>query len=107
MRIDQRFERIVGDCSFVRLAVERTLDARRRIRMMLLRAVKPIRQRRLSNPGIFWSHVIRHEIEKNLHALLVRFRDEFLIVLNRSKMRIDRVQIHRAITVIILSRAIF
>ena len=50
--------------------------------------------------------MIGHKVEKDLYALFVGFRHECLIILNRTEMRIDGVQIYRSITVVILSRAI-
>ena len=38
---------------------------------MLQRAVKPVRQRRIQNPGMLRADVVRHGVKENLHVLLV------------------------------------
>ena len=50
--------------------------------------------------------MVRDNIEENLHPLLVRRGDEFLIFAKRSQMRVDRVEIDGSIAVIVLRRAI-
>ena len=47
-------------------------------------------------------HMVRHNIEQNFHLLLVRRRNQFLIIPQRPQVRIDRIQIHRPVTVVIL-----
>src|ERR1700681_4066268 len=71
VRIDERLEWIVGYCLFPRFSVKRAAETSRGIRVVQLRAVKPVRQRRLSNPGMFRTDVVWRKVEKNLHALLV------------------------------------
>ena len=72
--------------------VETAAETSTGIHVMLLGPVEPVWQRRLGNPGMFRPDVVRNKVKKNLHSLLVRLRDEFLIVPNRSKMWIDRVE---------------
>ena len=74
---------------------------------MLQRAVKPIGQRRIRNPEMFRSDVIRHNVKKNLHPLLVRGCDEFHIILQRSQMCIDGIEVHGAVSVVVLCGSIF
>ena len=74
--------------------------------MMLPRAVKPVWQRWILNPRMQRPDVIRHSIEKNLHFLFVRCRHKALIIPQRTQVRIHRVQIHRAVPVVILRRPI-
>ena len=75
--------------------------------MVLQRAVKPIGHRRIRNPGMFRSNMIRHGIKKNLHPLFVRGRDEFLIIFQRSEMGIDGIKVHGAVPVIVLRGPVF
>ncbi len=74
---------------------------------MLQRAVKPVRQRRIRNPGMLGSHMIRNGVKQNLHSLLVRGCDEVLIILQGSEVWIDGVEVHSPVTVIVLRSAIF
>src|SRR5690348_8253497 len=102
MRINQRFERIVSVSLTAQLAVKTAFHRRKGIDVMLQRAVKPIGQRRIRYPGMFWSNVIRHHVKKNLHSLFVRGCDEFLIILYGTEMWIDSVEVHSPIPVIVL-----
>ena len=51
--------------------------------------------------------VIGHGVEENFYSVTVSVGDQFLIILQAAKMRIDGVQIDGAIAVIILRGAIF
>src|SRR5205814_10564180 len=86
----------------VRLAVKGFLQGRRRIQVMLLRAVEPIRQRRACHPRMERPDVVWDGIEENLHLLFVRCHDQVLIILQRTQVRVDGIQIHSAVPVIIL-----
>ncbi len=102
VRIDQRFERIVSDGLTARLAVKAAFERRKRFDVMLRRAVKPVGQRRIRNPGMFRADVIRNDVKKNLHSILVRSSDQVLVVLQPAKMCIDGIEVHGAVSVVVL-----
>ena len=100
--IDQRFEQIVSDGLTACLAVETALERGKRIDVMLSRAVKPIGQRRIRKPGMFRADMIRNDVENNLHSLLVRSRDQILIILQCPEMWVHGIKVHGAVPVIVL-----
>src|SRR5438034_4965340 len=51
---------------------------------------------------MLWSHMIRNDVEQNLHALLVRGGHQLLVVAQCAEMLLHAVQIHRTVTVIVL-----
>src|SRR5216684_3400159 len=55
---------------------------------------------------MFWAYVIRNGVKKNLHSLFVRSGDEVLIILQRAEMWINGVEVHGAVTVIVLRSSI-
>jgi hypothetical protein len=55
---------------------------------------------------MFWPNVVRHNVENYFHALLMRCGYEILIIPQVSEVRLDRVQIYSAVSVVILARAI-
>ena len=69
---------------------------------MLSRAVKPIGQRRIRKPGMFRADMIRNDVENNLHSLLVRSRDQILIILQCPEMWVHGIDVHGAVPVIVL-----
>src|SRR4029077_1044815 len=105
--IGKSFEWIIRNTSGTGPAVERILDRGGSVEMVLLRAVEPVRQGWLCHPGMAWTNMIGHGIEKKLHALLAQGGRKFLVVVQCTQMRIDSVEIHGAVAVIILFRAVF
>ena len=73
---------------------------------MRQRAVKPVGQRWIRNPGMFRTDVIRNDVKTNLYFFLVRGGDQVLIILHRAKMWIDGIQVHGAVSVIVLHRPV-
>src|SRR5437588_9569286 len=106
VRINQRFKRVVRGCLTAGLAIERFLQRRKRIQMMLLRAVKPVWQGRIRDPWIQGANVVRHGVKENLHLLFVRRSHQFLVILQRTQVGISGVQIHRVGSAVMLRRAI-
>jgi len=104
--IGERFKWIVADGFVLLDAIEGRFDGRERIEMFLRSAVKPVRQRRIFDPRMMRAHMIGNGVEENLDALLVGSGDEVLIIGERAEMRIHGVEVHGAITVIILRGAI-
>src|SRR5260370_42455414 len=51
--------------------------------------------------------VVRHDVEENLHSLLVRRCDQVLIAFERTEVWINGVQVNGSVYVIILRSAVF
>src|SRR5215470_2806540 len=75
--------------------------------MFLRSAVEPVGERRLCHPGMARADVIGKGVKENFHFALVSGGDEFFVIVERAEMRIDGIEIHRAVTVVILCGAIF
>ena len=63
--------------------------------------MKPRRRGRFVRPGMIWAGVICHKIDQDPHSKLVRVGNEVLILAHRAHVIVDRIEIHRMITVII------
>ena len=75
--------------------------------MILRAAVEPVRQWRFCHPRMARPDVIRHGVEEKFHVLLAQCRGQFFVIGKPAEMRINGVQIRRAVAVIILLRSIF
>ncbi len=106
MWINQRLKGIVRDGLVGRLAIKGAVQWRKRIDVMLQRTVEPIWQGRIRNPWMLWADVVRHDVEENLHSLAVRRCDQVLIVLERTEVWINGVQVNGSVSVIILRSAV-
>src|SRR5271165_6547822 len=106
VRIRQSLKKIVRLRRIDGAPVERSIHSRGRIQVLLHGPVKPIRQRRILYPRMQRTDMVRHDVEKNLHLLLMRSSDKFAIVVERPEMWLHSVEIHSSVTVVILCRAI-
>src|SRR5579863_68017 len=80
VRISECFERIIRNANRRWFAVERILQWRKRVEVILRVAVEPIRQRRLGHPRMARPDVIGYRVEEKLHALFMQVGREVLVI---------------------------
>src|SRR5208337_1309289 len=74
--------------------------------MLLWRSVEPIWSWRITDPGVRHIDMVGDSIEEHFYVFFMRGLHKLLVFLQRSEVRINRIQIDRAITLRILGRPI-
>ena len=86
--------------------MEAFFQRQKRTQMLRWPSVKPVGHWRIADPGVRHAHMVRCYVEENFHVFFVRGLHKLLVFLQRSEVRINRIQIDRTITVRILGRSI-